>query len=275
MLICCSTLIWHDHPFETAAREIASLGVGALELGYWAAAPNGDPMRYGDAEAIRRLLADLNLKAPIATLYCRDESDRLKRLEFAAEVGCQVCIINGMGTAQDEIASNVKLLLEEAEKLRVSIAYENHINSPVDTTSSMEALSAMVESELFGFIVAPHHLGALGESTADCIRRLRGRVLACYLWDIREGYDPWKKEGGDPAVPEWPLAGEGKQDFREVFVALRDMGFRGCLDLMCLGRGKSPLEEIRPAVGRAYRYCLDCLASVQGVIHAPSGHHKG
>ena len=263
MTICCSTLIWHDYPFETAAREIASLGIDALELGYWARTLDSDPMRYGDAATISQFLAELDLKAPIATLYCSSEVDRLQRLEFAAEVGCSVCIVNGMGTTQDEIVENLKVLLKRAAELRVSIAYENHINSSVDTTASMEALSARVDSEYFGFIVASHHLGALGESTAECIRRLGKRTLACYLWDIRKDYDPWKREGGNLEVPEWPLAGEGRQDFREIFSALQGIGFRGCLDLMCLGRGNAPLDDIRAAVDRAYRYCLDCLAYCQ------------
>jgi sugar phosphate isomerase/epimerase len=263
MEICLSTLIWHDHPFEVAVREIVDLGVNKIELGYWHSPSESDskkcdPKKYGDVNAVRTLLNKFNLEAPLATLY---GDDRLDRLEFAAEVGCSLCIINGMGNNIDEIVRNLKPLLKRAEELKVKIAYENHVDSAVEGLNDMEKLSSKIESDSFGFIVAPHHLGALNKSTCECIRKLNERVFSCYLWDVRPGYDFRSNQGGDPDIPPWPFAGEGKQDFYKIVSALRKIGFNGYLDLMCEGMEKFSIEKMRPIVEKAYRYSLQCISN--------------
>jgi len=263
--ICVSTLIWHDDPFEKVVREIARLGPDAVELGYYTPWPAVDPAAYGDPEAVKRLLADLRLPAPICTLYFQNEGDRearrMRRMEYNAAVGSRVHITNGMGDTLEEMARNLRPLLKRAEQLGVYIAYENHINCPVDGIAGMEALSHRVDSDHFGFIVAAHHLAALGESVPECIHRLGKRVFSCYLWDKRKGYDPWKNEGGDPSVPEWPLAGEGQTDFREVFTALREIDFHGPVVLMWQWYRKVSFEQASAAVRKALDYVTACRDS--------------
>jgi len=203
-------------------------------------------------EEIRRELNVLGLTIDALSIYRCDIEAKLARVEYAAAVGAPSVIFCADRVSYDTFVRSIEPVVARAEALGVRLAIENHIDRPIDTIAAMERLACDLQSPAVGFTIAPPHLEANGESTADAIRILGWRVFGFYFWDLGKQYE--RVHGIEFGPGEEQVPGQGRLDFAPMIAALQDVGYAGSLNVALHGMEGWPLERILPQLAAAKRF---------------------
>jgi sugar phosphate isomerase/epimerase len=245
---CTSTVLYGGQELERACAEIASLGLPAVDI--WHVRGWCEHLA-GGTQAVAATLRRHGLRLEAISAYNTPLEEVRRLLPVLAELGGHALVT---GSAPPEVsvaefAEAVRPLAREAATLGVRLAIENHGHATIDSLASMLELLGRVPEEGLGIALAPIHLWSRGESTAEAVRRLRGRIAFMYLWD-------W----GPSAARNWKdpseqLLGTGRIDFRPVAAALAEVGYGRPLCLFAHGPEHWPPErttrELRAALERA------------------------
>ena len=247
MLLGYNTNGFAHHRLEDALSILADLGYGsvALTLDYHALNPYGADLPRQLA-AVRGLLERRGLRCVIETgarflldpwhkhqptLLSPGPEQREVRLDFllramhiARELGADA-VSFWSGTPEDAAPAGVhwarlvegcRRLCEEAERLRVRLAFEPEPGMFIDTMPRFADLRQRVDHPLFGLTVDIGHLHCLGETPiSDHLRRWRDLLWNVHVEDMRRG------------VHDHLLFGEGEIDFPPVLRTLREIGYAG------------------------------------------------
>lgn len=234
MNLCCSTWIYRQNSLEEAVCEIASAGITSVE---WAVPVHiTEPKHLNAAKAA----ADAHGLTCAATAIYASERDVLWRnLEIAAQLEAPYAILNVAAQTVEETAEYLLPVIERAGELGVGIAYENHIHHATETIDQLEELLGKIEDANFGIALAPHHLAACGQDTAEAVRRLGNRTFVLYLWDVRI-----TQVDGQTHHDWGHFPGAGDNDWPTIFAAVREVDFDGVFDLMWLPSELPPTDEI-------------------------------
>ena len=158
-----------------------------------------------------------------------DEPGRARRIEFyrhalrlAAELESD-CVSLWSGPpvepishdqAMDRLADGLGPLLDEAERLGVTVALEPEPGMLIDTMDRFDAILHRLEGSKLGLTLDVGHLECQGETPADeVIRRFASRLVNVHIEDMRRG------------VHEHLMFGEGQIDFPPIFAALAEIDY--------------------------------------------------
>lgn len=242
MNLCCSTWVYRQNTLEETVREIASAGVTAVE---WAVPIHMTTPSQVDAA---KAAADAHgLTCASAAIYASEDAV-LRNLETAAHLGAPYAILNNAAKTLADTAKILLPIVERAGELGVGIAFENHIHA-IETIDQLEELLGLIPDANFGLALAPHHLVACGQDTAEAVRRLGKRTFVLYLWDVRAT----KAEG--QAHYDWGhFPGTGDNNWPAIFAAAQKVGFDRVFDLMWLPSELPPTDEITRCLIAAREY---------------------
>lgn len=249
MKLCCSTWVYRQNTLEEAVSEIAAAGVTAVE---WAVPIHLTTPSQVDAA---RAAADAHgLTGAAAAIYASDRDAVLRNLETAARLGAPYAILNNSAPTLADTAKILLPIVERAGELGVGIAFENHIHA-IETIDQLEELLGLIPDANFGLALAPHHLVACGQDTAEAVRRLGKRTFVLYLWDVHV-----TKASGQVHYDWGHFPGSGDNDWPAVFAAVREVGFNRVFDLMWLPAEMPPTDEIRRRLIAARQYVQELLS---------------
>ena len=277
-------LPYHDVPLDTALGELS--GLGFTEVNLWSSAPPlaahvnpGD-----DLPAIRAALRRHGMTACGLTCYGKDRVEVRDRLRLAHDLQIDTVVFDCEAHYPEFVSQFLPPLLDEAQRLGVRIAVENHLTVPfsadfesgtgegqrwdegVDSLAQIKRLLADLHHPNLGICLAPPHLWVMNESITEVIGYLseRGKLFYYYVWDIDHAY----RRGVDglnfgPGERQLPRPG-GVLDHAVPFAALVRAGYTGVASLKCHGTAGWPLERITRELRGADAYVRDCLRFARG-----------
>ncbi|WP_243794736.1 EboA domain-containing protein [Saccharopolyspora gloriosae] len=142
-------------------------------------------------------------------------------------------------TATRRLVEGTSRVLEEADRHGVRLGLEPEPGMVVDTVDAALALCARLgEPEPLGITLDVGHCVAVERDTAaECVRRLRGRLVHVQLDDMR------------PGVHEHLEFGEGDLDLSETLDALTEIGFTGLAAVELPRHGHAAPQVARRAIG--------------------------
>jgi sugar phosphate isomerase/epimerase len=203
------------------------------------------------------------------TLVTADSAARARRVDFlnraigiAAHIDAKCLSLwsgvvhDGAGEdeAFDRLLKSLPLVLEEARRHGVALAFEPEPGMLVDTIDRYNELLARlanraVDTSPLGLTIDVGHLHCLGElPIAEKIRSSRGRLVNVHIEDMRA------------AVHEHLMFGEGEIDFSPVIAALAEIGYDGLLSVE-LSRHSHQGPE---AAQRAYNFLRPLVEKATG-----------
>ena len=239
-----ASVLYGEQTLETACREIAGAGIRYIDLwhvGGWC------EHLAGGAEAVRETLDRYGLKLEAISAY-RTPYEKVPELfETLKELGGSVLV---MGSAPPtmtvkEFAEKIAPLVEQAERIGVTLSIENHGHAVIDSIESMVELVRLFPGPGLGITLAPIHLYRRGESTADAIRSLRGKIGLIYIWDWGKSADVYWKD------PSEQFLGSGEIDYGPIFEALVEVEYPRPLNIFAHGPEHLPPAETTKRLRKA------------------------
>lgn len=271
---------FHDHDFESSVRALAELGFREINL--WSSAhPLAAHVNPGDDPGtILGILSRYGVEACGLTIYGKTQLEMLERINFAHELGIDTVVFDCEADYSDFVASFLPPLVDEAARLGVRIAVENHLTVPfsaefesganedrrwsegVDTLEQIKRLVRDIDHPSLGICLAPPHLWVMNEAISDAITFLseRKRLFYYYIWDIdrsyRHGVDGLNFGPGERQLPRF----DGTIDHAVPLAALKRVGYTGPASLKCHGTSRWAMEKLLQELSAADRYVRECLA---------------
>lgn len=277
-------LPYHDMPFELAVRDLAAMGF--TEVNLWsAAAPLGHHVNPGDdVSSIRKTLERYGMTPCGLTVYGKNQSEILERVDFAADLGIDTVIFDCEASFPDFVSSFLPPIVEAGRRRGVRIAVENHLTVPfsedfetgvneanrwdegVDTFAQIKRLIAEIDDPYLGVCVAPPHLWVMQETISEVLTYLaeRKRLFYYYVWDIDRGY----RRGVDglnfgPGELQLPRR-DGTLDHAVLLQTLDRLGYTGPASLKCHGTQGWSAERITAELAAADEYVRPIVRSLAG-----------
>ncbi|MBC7098713.1 sugar phosphate isomerase/epimerase [Candidatus Bipolaricaulota bacterium] len=239
------TWIFGDSPLQEVAQGLSRLGYSGIEL-------PGDPKQYPPKEA-RRILSgeglsvfsltplDVDLAHPDPEVRRQALDYYQKLLDYAAELAAGIVSCHGKvgrirpisSQAEEEklLQEGVAALAERAEELGTKLAlealnrYESHL---VNTCSQALSLVEEVSSPALGVLLDTYHMNIEEQDLPGAIRAAGKRL---YLFHVADS---------NRRAP-----GRGHIPFRQVFSALKEIGYLGPLIVECTAPGPDPFTPVK------------------------------
>lgn len=280
MRYTAEVLPYHDADLDTALGELADIGFDEVML--WSSAPPlaahvnpGD-----DVVVIRRALARHGMSATGLTCYGRDRAELTARLRLAHELGVDLLVFDCEAPYPEFVEHWLAPMLDEAERLGVRIAVENHLTVPfsadfesgageerrwsegVDSLAQIRRLVTELDHSNLGVCLAPPHLWVMNESITEAVSFLaeRGKLLHYYLWDVdrayRRGVDGLDFGPGERQLPR----PDGVLDHAVGLAALDRVAYAGAASLKCHGTAGWPVDRVTRELRRADTHLRTCFA---------------
>ncbi|MEZ7822841.1 MAG: TIM barrel protein [Candidatus Nanopelagicales bacterium] len=274
-------LPYHDIDFEDAVRDLADIGFREINL-WSSAAPLGHHVNPGDdPKRILSVLDKYGIRPAGLTVYGKNQSEIIERVEFAKELGIDTVIFDCEANYSDFVSTFLPPIVEAGSKNGVRIAVENHLTVPfsatfesggnedkrweegVDTLAQIKRLVGDIDDPFLGVCLAPPHLWVMQETLSEVIAFLaeRKRLFYYYIWDIDRNY----KHGFDglnfgPGEKQLPRPG-GTLDHKVLLGVLDRAGYKGPASLKCHGTAGWDLTKIGTELRAADAYVRSCLPS--------------
>jgi L-ribulose-5-phosphate 3-epimerase len=208
--------IQHLNPFTSTAADVARVAKKCRDL-YLAVT----------IETGARFLLDARRKHE-PTLISPEPEGRTRRIAFynkciaiAADLGAPVvCVFPGVDHARAARAGawlleGLKRTADAAAKKGVKIALEPEPGMPIETAADGLALVRELNHPALGLTIDVGHCVALGENAGESLR-----AAGALLWNVH-------LDDAKPGAHEHLQFGDGALDLKEVFAALRDIGYAG------------------------------------------------
>jgi sugar phosphate isomerase/epimerase len=147
--------------------------------------------------------------------------------------------------------------VDRADEAGVTLAANNHINSPLDTVERTRAYFASVGQESLGLLYDAQHLHVAGSDYIAAIREFFPRIRAVLSHSVRSSPHP-----GAPQKPRftyadapWYLAPPeaGGQDWQSIFVKLKGAGYNELFIVFENGWPERDREQIARSRIRFFR----------------------
>jgi len=264
----CS-IMYKDAGLERACEEAASVGLDGIDIWMTPGMCEHLPPEPSKSQLdeVRLILQRTGLAvASITAYYTHSPAKGLdglfRAMHVAKELQAEVVVTSMVGGTYDitlrQYVDYFSPAVQEAERLGVKIAFENHSGQPLTRTTDLllDFLSAFPSPNL-GVTIAPAHLVTAGCDVEDAIRKVGKRVFFFYAWDHIPGVDDdgqgtfiWP-----PVDPHHHFPGQGRLPFKRFIAALRDVGYEergGWLNIMSHGCEAWPprvvSEEVRKSL---------------------------
>jgi sugar phosphate isomerase/epimerase len=274
-------LPYHDIDFEDAVRDLADIGFREINL-WSSAAPLGHHVNPGDdPKRILSVLDKYGIRPAGLTVYGKNQSEIIERVEFAKELGIDTVIFDCEANYSDFVSTFLPPIVEAGSKNGVRIAVENHLTVPfsatfesggnedkrweegVDTLAQIKRLVGDIDDPFLGVCLAPPHLWVMQETLSEAIAFLaeRKRLFYYYIWDIdrnyKHGFDGLNFGPGEKQLPR----PDGTLDHKVLLGVLDRAGYEGPASLKCHGTAGWDLTKIGTELRAADAYVRSCLPS--------------
>jgi sugar phosphate isomerase/epimerase len=123
-------------------------------------------------------------------------------------------------TAWNWLISGCRELSNYAEKFEVPLAFEPEPGMLIENLSQFQKLKHKVGQELFCLTLDVGHAYLTEKiSVGDCIRKFRNDIKNIHIEDMKK------------QAHHHLFFGEGEVDFADIFMALKDIGYKGLLNV--------------------------------------------
>jgi sugar phosphate isomerase/epimerase len=229
MRLSTSSIHFTQLPIEQACERIAKLGFEAIDI--WSAhegCPHLDDVaeRLGP-EGLKELLVKHQLKLCAFSVYSGGYERYAKLLggaggAVAVRGSAGACKPQEMTTRMREFITDLKPLVELAEKYNSHLAIENHGNALLCSLDSLKAFVDINTSPRLGIALAPYHIQTLNASVPEAIRTCGKQLMFFYAWQHSPGSEQ--------------LPGVGPTDIAPWLQALADVQYRGYVNPFMHGK---------------------------------------
>ncbi len=269
MLLGYNTNGLAHHRLHDAIELLAAEGYQsvAITLDAGALDPYGDPRVYREQSLqVRSQLDSLGLSRVVETgaryllnphkkhdptLMDPDPSRRairdeflVKAIELAAEIDAD-CVSFWSGilpdnasedAAFDRLAMALKPVIECAEKRSMRLAFEPEPGMFIDTFERFARLDERIKHPLFDLTVDLGHVHCIEDGkVADYVRHWGSRIANIHIEDMKK------------RVHEHLMFGEGTMDFPPILEALREVNYKGGLNVELSRHSHMAVEAVRKA----------------------------
>jgi len=217
-------------PLEKILPEVRRLGCETIDL--WPR-PHGsqreqvEEMGHG---AFQKLLDQNNVQLGMTTRYDLGAFSLTDEMSFVQKFGGRLIVTGarkGVGKSEkeqiQEFMQKMTPHVSRAEKLGVTIAIENHVNSLLESPDSLRYFAELSPSPHLGIAYAPYHLPQDPLLQAQLIEEIGPKLVHFYAWEHGDG--AMKKLPKEQELKQLP--GRGPFDFKPVLAALQKIGFSG------------------------------------------------
>lgn len=125
------------------------------------------------------------------------------------------------------LVEQMKPHLAAAEEAGVTIAFENHGDSTIESPDAIRWLCEFSKGMPLGIALSPYHLDQDPAMLAGLIRDMGPQLTLFYGWQYGMGC----MKPMPPAEETMQLPGKGKLDFQPLLQALKDTRFRGWTEI--------------------------------------------
>jgi Sugar phosphate isomerases/epimerases len=267
-----------ENTFEQCVSEMALAGFGGCEIG--TKYPR-DPAVLKHALDIRGLqVANAWFSSFLTTKpYKETEKEFIAQCDFLRAVGSQRIGVSEQGYSiqgqmetpifdakhvmnEDEwqrLTSGLDSLGAIAKEKGMALVFHHHMGTVIQTSAETDRLMADTDPDLVGLLFDSGHFAYCGEDPLAVLKKHIKRVRHVHLKDIRPAVvDKVRREKlsflRGVRLGAFTVPGDGAIDFKPIFQALADSGYRGWMLVEA---------EQDPAVANPFEYALRARAYIK------------
>lgn len=271
-----SSAMYGEMPLDVILPEVAKTGSEAIDI--WCKV-HGNQREQIDAmgdDAFAARLAKHRVKLGVSTRYPLGPTGLQAEMRWMKKFGGGIIVTGSKGPRepQGEAAkAGVREFLElmkphvaAAEENGVVIAIENHDKQLLYHPDSLRYFAELNRSRHLGVAFAPHHLHAWTDQIPALLRDLGAdQIPFMYFQEHSDGI----RQKVAKEIELQQLPGFGRLDYRPIVQALRDIRYRGYVEIFMhpTPRGIPILPtvaEITGAINRSRAYVEQCRRDVAG-----------
>ncbi|MBD3181477.1 TIM barrel protein [Candidatus Poribacteria bacterium] len=231
---------------EDVLKELSEIGFDGLEI--CLESPDVRPENFtpGQADDIKKLLAQINLEIASVSYHADNESSQVRKanttkcVEIANWLDTDILIVNAERIKEGEKESQwqelvdwLKELTGVGEKYKVNIAFEPEPLLIIHDTDDMLEMIKEVDSPNLKVNLDIGHAYITDPDLPDSIRKLGDNIVHAHIEDIKD------------RVHSHLELGQGDIDFKAMHQAFTDIGYKGyyVVDLFRLGDKPSEVAK--------------------------------
>lgn len=177
--------------------------------------------------------------------------------EVANRLGIPIVAIGSGGKSGDKEEGEkalefIRKLAEHAESWNITLAVKPHVGASVYNVETSLRLMKEVDSPSVGINFDPSHLYRAGDNIPEAALTLGANIVHSHFRDC-----PHRKQ--HPGLPEQQIPGRGEIDILATLRALKDVDYRGVIDVEVIGAFTYPLSRQMAIAAEARGYLNRCL----------------
>ena len=239
-LAAATQSLW-EYPLEEAIAFIAECGFDGIEIVVLEPWLSLEFIRDRKKEILRWIAKSGLEVASLTTITNFTQAEMVSAsmstvqtlADLCADYGTAIVKISpgppASGKASGEIWNalevNMAQIVAYAEKRRVKLAVETHLNMLTDTMAGTRRILDLCRSPSLGLTLDFCNIMVGRDDPEKAAREFSGRTFLCHVKDGRLH---------DDGIPEWLPLGEGVLDYPGILQALNQSAYRGYLSLECL-----------------------------------------
>jgi sugar phosphate isomerase/epimerase len=229
-----ASALYGDLPLAQVLPEVPRTGTNYIDL--W-------PKKWGgqreEVEAIGHerfagMLQQAGVKVGLSTRFDLGPFKLREEMAFLRKFGGDTLVVGyptgpvglqgpALRDALKQLVELMKPHLAAAGEAGVTIAFENHGASTLESPDSIRWLAELSHGQPLGIALAPYHLDQNPDLIAGLIRDLGPKLTLFYAWQY--GMGCMKPMPSNEELMQFP--GRGNLDFSPLLQALKDIHFQG------------------------------------------------
>ena len=269
MKLGCNTVIFSKLDLDGALQHIAWAGFQGAELCHqdeWARHIELDTNQAyidKDKETARKYGLELFAIQIGLGPVRNDENFKLmtKALDVAAKLSIAVVTMRAFGKADDrEITKEefkfIKKVCDQAESRGVILGVKPHGGASVYNAATVFQMVDEVNSPNLGVTIDPLHLTRGGSDPADTVLKLGKKIVHTHFHDCPPPQNY-------PETTEQQTPGRSNIDWIKLLQNLKDVGYKGALDVHVIGACSYPVSRQMGIAAEAKGYLSRCLLDLK------------
>jgi sugar phosphate isomerase/epimerase len=240
--LACGLYSLRDRSFYEALEVIARLGIKNVEPCFFlplskenADVTTSESLSPDMRRELKKRLDDYGIR--MTNYYAPIDSDTevfRKIFDFAGEMGVKTLVAEPPAEVFDKIE-------ELCDEYKINLAIHNHPKSPDSKYWRPENVLKVCKGrgKRIGACADTGHWVRSGLDPAECLRKLKGRIISMHLKDVAES--------GRPEARDVPL-GKGKAKYADVLKELYAQRFRGVMTIEYEHLSDQLVEDIAECV---------------------------
>ncbi|MEW6304558.1 MAG: TIM barrel protein [Verrucomicrobiota bacterium] len=271
-----NSAMYGEMPLEVILPEVARTGSEAIDIWCKVHGNQREQIAAMGDDAFAALLQKHRVKMAVSTRYPLGPFGLGEEMAWLKKFGGGIIVTGSKGpkepsgeaarAAMKEFIEQMKPHVAKAEENNVVIAIENHDKQALYHPDSLRYFAEFNRSKHLGVAFAFHHLHQWAGQIPALLRDLgNAHIPFIYFQEHSEGIRA--KVAKEIEMQQMP--GYGKLDYRPIVKALRDINYRGYVEIFMhpTPRGIPILPtvaEISAAINKSRAYVEKCLKETTG-----------